>query len=260
MRALLESGANPNQSLVSYRGEPEFMLHALSQFGVAPGIRLMLEFGAHPDLLQDSDTALDIQSFEQRFTEVCQLPDEYKGRVLPEYPLPTTNECDEYDGPVYQRWLMPQHQRAHAVLRKAGALHAWELKEVPLNETLCLYPDTAGGLFTQVGRPDAAFHARIGSTLRVRIAKWAACYIDPDVAGYDSPEVRRFDYAAALREAQAIGEALAPFIADNVKIATYMPTRDSIAAGCTRGDGYQWNRVTRQWDKASCWEGTPVQS
>ena len=79
-------------------------------------------------------------------------------------------------------------------------------------------------------------------------------------AGYDSPEVRRFDYAAALREAQAIGEALAPFIADNVKIATYMPTRDSIAAGCTRGDGYQWNRVTRQWDKTSCWEGTPVQS
>lgn len=96
---MLESGANPNQSLVSYRGEPEFMLHALSQFGVAPGIRLMLEFGAHPDLLQDSDTALDIQSFEQRFTEVCQLPDEYKGRVLPEYPLGEFNSVTQH-----QRW------------------------------------------------------------------------------------------------------------------------------------------------------------
>ena len=132
MRALLESGANPNQSMVSHRGEPELMLHALSQFGVVPGIRLMLEFGADPNLLQDSDTALDIQSFEQRFTEVCQLPDEYKGRVLPEYPLPITDECDEHKGPVYQRWLMPQHQRAHGVLRKAGALHAWELKSLSM--------------------------------------------------------------------------------------------------------------------------------
>lgn len=246
---LLKHGANPD--LPADHGVP--LLHSLSQSPVLPAIRTLLDAGANPNLLADGQTALDWESGDASYTETCCLPEEYKGRVLPNYPLPKEDEWDT--GNVNcARWLMSVHQRAYRMLRQAGALFSWELREVPVKEELCLYPDRLGGLYTSHGRPDAAFLARIGNDLLGRIRRWAADYVDPDVFGYDARETQQFDYAACLQEAFSIGKAIAPFLCEDVSLKTYLPTRESIAAGCTLGDAYKWNRVEEKWEKTSSWQ------
>ena len=253
LRALLEAGADPNQSVSLYAGGPDLLIHSLSQFAVLPAIRMLLDFGADPNLLQDGETALDCANADASYTETCELPEDYKGRVLPDYPMLTDEEYDDHYNLATQRWMMSKHQQAYAILRKAGALAAWELKEVPIAEELCLFPGRAGGLFTKRGRPDAEFLARIGGHLAGRIQAWVSSYVDPDVEGYESAEVQQFDYAQSLHEGMAIGEQLASFIADDVELTIYMPTTESIAAGCTHGDGYEWDRAGGTWRLTSCW-------
>lgn len=252
LRALLEAGADPNQSVSLYPGGPDLLLHSMAQFAVLPAIRMLLDFGADPNMLQDRETALDCALTDASYTETCQLPEEYKGRVLPDYPMPTDEEYDE-DALESRRWLMSQHQKAYPILRSAGALFGWELKEAPVSEILSLYPDRLGGLFTKYGRPDTEFMARIGGDLAGRIRAWTDGYVDPDVAGYESEEVQQFDYAASLKEGMTIGEALSRFIAKDVQLTIYMPTSERIAAGCTLGDAYVWDCEAASWKKTSHW-------
>ena len=128
LRALLESGADPNLT-TNRKHAPDYVLHAMSEQAVVPAIRMLLEFGANPNLLVDRETALDWQAGDESYIETCHLPDEYKGKELPEYPVPTEAEYDDHYGPICTRWLVSQHQRAHVVLREAGALYSTELGE-----------------------------------------------------------------------------------------------------------------------------------
>lgn len=130
LRALLEAGADPNQSIDEYPDKPAYLLHDLAQHALLPAMRLMLEFGANPNLLDDDgDTALDLACTDANFVKSCKLPVEYVGRELPEYPLPS-DEVFDRQGLAFHLWLMSRHQRGGELLRKAGALHARELPMV----------------------------------------------------------------------------------------------------------------------------------
>ena len=127
LRALLDAGADPNQSTDGPPGEPAYILHAVSQCALLPAMAMLLRYGANPNLLVDgADTALDWACEDADFIRMDKLPDEYAGCSLPEYPLPTDAEFDA-QGLVFHRWLMSRHQRGIALLREAGALHGHEM-------------------------------------------------------------------------------------------------------------------------------------
>jgi hypothetical protein len=245
---LLKHGANPN--LPADYGTP--LLHSLTLHPVLPGIEMLLAAGADPNLIAEGETALDWHSMDASYVETCGVPQEHKARVLPDYPLPSDDEWDS-ESLNAQLWLLSVHQQAYRILRKAGARFAWEMRQVPVNEVLCLYPDTFGGLHTRYGRPDDAFFTLIGEELTERIRCWAQAYVDPDVAGYHSAEVKAFDYWACLKETFAIGQAIATRLPEAIQIETYQPTRQSIEAGCTHGDAYIWRPATLIWARTSTW-------
>ena len=127
LRALLDAGADPNQSIDGPSSEPFYFLHAVSQFAQLPAMRLLFQYGAHPNLLvEGTDTALDYASGDADFIQTCKLPEEYVDQQLPEYPPPSDAEFDR-QGLVFHLWLMSRHQRGQVLLREAGALHAREL-------------------------------------------------------------------------------------------------------------------------------------
>ena len=249
LEALLVAGSDPN--LPSDRRFGDYLLHGLSQFSLLPAMRLMLDHGADPNRVCDGDTALDVLSFEYSFEETCNLPAWYKGRVLPEYETPQDDDLE--DEKTRAIWLVSRHQRGWAMLRQAGGLNAWELKQGPVTETLGLYPDVLGGLFTRYARPEAGFLASLGSALCERIDRWASDYPNPDLLGYDAPTVAQFDYAAHLAEGMTIGRAIAPFLPDGVTLEIVMPTAESIAARSTMFDRHVWNARSQAWEKTADW-------
>ena len=128
LRALLDAGADPNQSTDGPSGDPAYLLHFASQCALLPAMGLLLQHGADPNLRVDgTDTALDWASDDAAFIQIDKLPEEYVGRSLPEYPLPSDAEFDA-QGLVFHRWLMSRHQRGIELLRGAGALHGHELR------------------------------------------------------------------------------------------------------------------------------------
>ena len=128
LRALLDAGADPNQSTDGPSGNPAYLLHFASQCALLPAMGLLLQHGADPNLRVDgTDTALDWASDDAAFIQIDKLPEEYVGRSLPEYPLPSDAEFDAR-GLVFHRWLMSRHQRGIELLREAGALHGHELR------------------------------------------------------------------------------------------------------------------------------------
>ena len=132
LRILLESGADPNQPVDDYVG-PGYLLHYFAQHAQLPAMRLMLEFGANPNLLQDGeDTALDLATGDAGYV-ACELGEHYQGHPLPEYPRPTEQEHDG-QRTAYLLWLLSRHQEGCALLRGAGALRARELP-VPTPDT-----------------------------------------------------------------------------------------------------------------------------
>ena len=130
LRTLLDAGADPNQSTDGPSGDPAYFLHFASQCALLQAMGLLLRYGANPNLLVDgTDTALDWASDDAAFIQIDKLPEEYVGRSLPEYPLPSDAEFDA-QGLVFHRWLMSRHQRGIELLRGAGALHGHELRTV----------------------------------------------------------------------------------------------------------------------------------
>ena len=130
LRTLLDAGADPNQSTDGPSGNPAYLLHFASQCALLPAMGLLLQHGADPNLRVDgTDTALDWASDDAAFIQIDKLPEEYVGRSLPEYPLPSDAEFDA-QGLVFHRWLMSRHQRGIELLRGAGALHGHELRTV----------------------------------------------------------------------------------------------------------------------------------
>lgn len=128
LRTLLDAGADPNQSTDGPSGDPAYFLHFASQCALLQAMGLLLRYGANPNLLVDgTDTALDWASDDAAFIQIDKLPEEYVGRSLPEYPLPSDAEFDAR-GLVFHRWLMSRHQRGIELLREAGALHGHELR------------------------------------------------------------------------------------------------------------------------------------
>ena len=128
LRTLLDAGADPNQSTDGPSGDPAYFLHFASQCALLQAMGLLLRYGANPNLLVDgTDTALDWASDDAAFIQIDKLPEEYVGRSLPEYPLPSDAEFDA-QGLVFHRWLMSRHQRGIELLREAGALHGHELR------------------------------------------------------------------------------------------------------------------------------------
>ena len=128
LRTLLDAGADPNQSTDGPSGDPAYFLHFASQCALLQAMGLLLRYGANPNLLVDgTDTALDWASDDAAFIQIDKLPEEYVGRSLPEYPLPSDAEFDA-QGLVFHRWLMSRHQRGIELLRGAGALHGHELR------------------------------------------------------------------------------------------------------------------------------------
>ena len=128
LRTLLDAGADPNQSTDGPSGDPAYLLHFASQCALLQAMGLLLRYGANPNLLVDgTDTALDWASDDAAFIQIDKLPEEYVGRSLPEYPLPSDAEFDAR-GLVFHRWLMSRHQRGIELLREAGALHGHELR------------------------------------------------------------------------------------------------------------------------------------
>ena len=128
LRTLLDAGADPNQSTDGPSGDPAYFLHFASQCALLQAMGLLLRYGANPNLLVDgTDTALDWASDDAAFIQIDKLPEEYVGRSLPGYPLPSDAEFDA-QGLVFHRWLMSRHQRGIELLREAGALHGHELR------------------------------------------------------------------------------------------------------------------------------------
>ena len=128
LRTLLDAGADPNQSTDGPSGDPAYFLHFASQCALLQAMGLLLRYGANPNLLVDgTDTALDWASDDAAFIQIDKLPEEYVGRSLPEYPLPSDAEFDAR-GLVFHRWLMSRYQRGIELLSEAGALHGHELR------------------------------------------------------------------------------------------------------------------------------------
>ena len=128
LRTLLDAGADPNQSTDGPSGDPAYFLHFASQCALLQAMGLLLRYGANPNLLVDgTDTALDWASDDAAFIQIDKLPEEYVGRSLPEYPLPSDAEFDA-QGLVFHRWLMSRYQRGIELLSEAGALHGHELR------------------------------------------------------------------------------------------------------------------------------------
>lgn len=248
LEALLVAGANPNLS-TDQRFE-EFLLHSLSQGSILTAMRLVLDHGADPNLLCEGDTALNWLDSDYCYEETCNLPAWYKGRVLPEYEA-TPDDLDDYETAAI--WLVARHQRGWAMLRQAGGLCSWELTQGPVSEILALTPDRLGGLYTRHARPDASFLVSLGRALNERIARWTCDYLNPSLLGYDAHAVRRFDYAAHLREGMAIGEAVAPFLPEGTELEIALPTAESVAAQSTRIDVHTWNTKSRAWAKTADW-------
>lgn len=249
LEALLEAGADPNRP--SDRRFGEYLLHGLSQHSHLPAMRRMLDHGADPNLVCDGDTALDVLCFDYSFEETCNLPAWYKGRVLPEYETPQADDLE--DEKIRAMWLVSKHQRGWAMLRQAGGLRAWELKQGPVSETFGLYPDVRGGLYTRHARPESNFLAVLGSALNERIERWTHDYPNPDLLGYGAPVVKQFDYAAHLSEGMVIGQAIAPFLPDGVILEIVMPTAESIAANSNMIDTHTWNPLRQVWEKTEDW-------
>lgn len=247
LKALLVAGANPNQPADQRFGD--LLLHGLSQHSHLQAMQLMLDYGADPNLIFE-DTALDWLSMDYAYEETCNLAAWYKGRVLPEYDLPP--EDIEEDRETTSLWLVSRHQRGWAMLRQAGGLLAWELRQGPVTEVLQISPDRLGGMYTKSARPDDAFLALLGSALMERLARWTRDYADPDLVGYEAESVKSFDYAAHLNEGMAIGQAIAPLLPAGTALEIVMPTAESIAAKCTMVDLHVWS-PEGQWVKTSDW-------
>ena len=247
LKALLVAGANPNQPADQRFGD--LLLHGLSQHSHLQAMQLMLDHGADPNLIFE-DTALDWLNGDYSYEETCNLAAWYKGRVLPEYDLPP--EDMEEDRETTALWLVSRHQRGWAMLRQAGGLAAWELRQGPVTEVLQLSPGRLGGLFTRYARPDDAFLESLGSALMERLARWTRDYADPDLLGYEAESVKSFDYAAHLNEGMAIGQAIAPLLPPSTTLEIIMPTAESIAAKCTMVDLYVWS-PEGQWVKTADW-------
>ncbi|MFZ4538427.1 hypothetical protein [Propionivibrio sp.] len=248
LEALLVAGANPN--LPIEQRFLEYLLHALSQHSHLAAMRLILDYDADPNLVSEGDTALSRLNLDYSFEETCNLPDWYKGRVLPEYEAP---QDDLEDRETASIWLVSRHQRGWAMLRQAGGLNSWELRQGPVSETLGLYPDVLGGLYTRHARPEAGFLASLGSALTERIARWSGEYKNPDLLGYEAQAVKNFDYAAHLTEGMAIGQAIAPFLPEATALKIAMPTAASIAAKSTMLDVHAWNSQSQAWEKTVDW-------
>lgn len=250
LKTLLEAGADPNQSLE--KGGEGYLLHTVSQHSRLPWMKLLLEQGADPNLRSDDGkTALDWLNGDWDYEVTSNVPDWYKGRVLPEYEMPDHSHDRGRD--CWAIWLVSRHQRGFPVLRKAGALNEWEQREVPLHEVLSLVPSAFGGLYTRHGRPEAAFLSALGSALAAMIADWAGRYVDPRTWGRDSAEVRQFDYDAHLAEGKCIGAEVAPHVPEGVTLEIAMASQESIAAGSDYIDRYRWNTSTSQWAHSSRW-------
>jgi hypothetical protein len=247
LKALLVAGADPNQPTDQRFGD--LLLHALSQHSHLQAMQILLDHGADPNLLSEGDTALGWLCFDYSFEETCNLSPWYKGRVLPEYDA--TQEALE-DEETASLWLVSRHQRGWAMLRQAGGLRAWELRQGPVSEILQLAPDVLGGLFTRYARPEELFLKSLGSVLMDRIECWTRDYPNPDLLGYESQIVKCFDYAAHLLEGMAIGQAIAPFLPAGTSLKIVMPTAESIAAKSTMLDLYTWSAEDR-WEKTSDW-------
>ena len=127
LRALLEAGADPNQPTDGHPGDPVYLLHFASQCALVPAMELLLRHGADPNLLVDgTDTALDWAVGDAGFIQL-QLPEEYVGHPLPEYPPPSNAEFDA-QGLAFNLWMLSRHQRGIELLREAGARHGYELR------------------------------------------------------------------------------------------------------------------------------------
>lgn len=247
LEALLVAGANPNLS--TDKKFEEYLLCSLSQHSHLPAMRLMLDYGADPNRVSDGDTALSRLNGDYDYEETCNLPGWYKGRVLPEYEMPQDLE----DRETIAIWLVSRHQRGWAMLREAGGLAEWEIKQGPVKEVLALYPDVSGGMYTRHARPDAVFLASLGTALSERITRWAYEYKNPDLLGYEVQAVKAFDYAAHLAEGMAIGQAIAPFLAEETRLEIAMPTAVSVAARSNLFDVYTWNAQSQAWEHTVDW-------
>lgn len=247
LKALLVAGANPNQTADQRFGD--LLLHGLSQHSHLQAMQLMLDHGADPNLIFE-DTALDWLSLDYSYQEICNISAWYKERVLPEYDVTPEESAD--DSETTALWLVSRHQRGWAMLRRAGGLFAWELRQGPVTEVLQLSPDRLGGLYTRHARPESAFLESLGSALMERLARWTRDYADPDLLGYEAESVTSFDYAAHLNEGMAIGQAIAPLLPAGTVLEIVMPTAESIAAKCTMVDLYVW-RTEGKWEKTVDW-------
>lgn len=248
LEALLVAGANPN--LPSDRRFGAYLLHSLSQHSHLAAMRLMLDHDADPNLVCEGDTALTRLDYDYSYEETCNLPDWHKGRALPEYEAP---EDDFEDREIAAIWLVSRHQRGWAMLRQAGGLSSWELRQGPVSETLCIYPDVLGCLYTNHARPEASFLESLGSALNERIIRWGDEYKNPDLLGYEAQAVKSFDYAAHLAEGMAIGQAIAPFMPESTALEIAMSNAESIAAKSNMIDAYAWNNRSQVWEKTVDW-------
>ena len=247
LKTLLDAGADPNQSI---ERDNEYLINALSQFSHLSAMRILLDYGANPNFVTEGFTALGILKFDHSYEETCNLPDWYKGRVLPEYETPENLEDNRIEDAI---WLVSRHQRGYAMLRQAGGLLDWELRETPLAETLALYPDRLGGMYTDNARPDQSFQSVLGHTLSERIARWAHDYIDPNQWGYGSTKVQAFDYKKHLDEGLSIGQAIAPLLPEGITLELLMPTSESIAAQSDMFDVYKWDFNHQAWTHHTHW-------
>lgn len=245
---LLDAGADPN--LPCDQRFEEYLLNSLSQLSHLAAMRLALNYGANPNLLEEGETALDLLVGDSSYEETCNLPAWYRDRVLPEFEA-TQDDLNYSD--IRSIWLVARHQRGWAMLRQAGGLYFWELNEGPLSERLRLSPSAFGGLYTNHARPDAAFLAMLGSALATRIGNWVTSYKDPNLLGYEAHAVKDFDYAAHLAEGMAIGQAIDPFLPHGVTLEIAMTTAECIAAKCTCWDEHTWDRHSQTWHKTWNW-------
>lgn len=246
LEALLCSGADPNLPTDQRAGGR--VLHFMSQHAHLRAMRLLLDHGADPNSL-DEGTALDWLILDYSFEETCQLAPWYQRRVLREIDAPA--DVDE-DRETTARWLVARHQLGWAMLRKAGGLLEWELRQGPVKEVLQLRPEVAGGLYTSHARPEAGFLQALGEDVNERLARWVRVYADPDVFGYEAQAVKNFDYAGHLAEGMAIGKAMAPYVPEGVEFEILVPTAESIAAMSTEVDVHTW-RPQGHWDKTVDW-------